>query len=379
MGIVAVLLDDVNEIDGHGFAPTEGNEMAVRQITDALLVLLLTQAAIESGAGQAEPTAIPAFLQEPSYFIEKQGDKWAVKKPRLRVLEVAESPSPQAWTIIEDSQRAVVERRMKTLPRLRLNRALVEFNPLTRQRTLIADWKDQGDAQEIEADIQALLDRFAPPAPKALLSSIPLYQARLSGATGHTAEEWNDRQSFVIYLDPFRATGRLHAASTLIHELSHIERYRMRGFHGNRAAAVLPKPDFILLGASDELASYQAEAMFIASFLNSIASEALRRTVSTAMPSSQLRWPTALTVLLGFEGPSDPAERIKAARARILFELESQAGRYWDIHHKDSLAPALAATIRIWYSQSREWRGIAAQRTDWRDAGAQMQQGQPAR
>jgi hypothetical protein len=379
MGIVAVLLDDVDEIDDHGFAPTEGNEMAVRQITDVLLVLLLTQAAIESGAGQAEPTEIPAFLQEPSYFIEKQGDKWAVKKPRLRVLEVAESPSPQTWTIFEDSQRTAVEKRMKALPRLRLSRPLVEFNPLTRQRTLVVDWKDQSDAQEIEADIQALLDRFAPPVAKALLSSIPLYMARLSGATGHTAEEWNDRQRFVIYLDPFRATGRLHAASTLIHELSHIERYRMRGFHGNRAAAVLPKPDFILLGASDELAAYQAEAMFIGSFLNSIASEALRRTVSTAMPSSQLRWPTALTVLLGSEGPSDPAERMKEARARILFELESQAGRYWDIHHKDSLAPALAATIRIWYSQSREWRDIAAQRTDWRDAGAQMQQGQPAR
>jgi hypothetical protein len=358
------------KVGGRGFARTEGNEMVVRQVTDVLLVLLLTQAAIESDAAKTE---IPAFLQEPSYFIEKQSDKWAVKKPGLRILEPAGSRSPRAWTIFEDTQRATVERRMKALPRLRLNRALVEFNPLTRQRTLIVDWKDQGDAQEIGTDIQALLDRFAPPAAKALFSSIPLYMARLSGATGHTAEEWNDHQRFVMYLDPFRATGRLHAASTLIHELSHAERYRMRGFHGNRAAAVLPKPDFILLGASDELAAYQTEATLVTSFLNSIASEALRQAVSAAMPSGQLRWPTALTVLLGFAGPSDPTERMREVRARILLELESQAGRYWDIHHKDSLPPTLATTIRDWYSQSREWRDIAAQRADWRDAGARMQ------
>jgi hypothetical protein len=30
---------------------------------------------------------------------------------------------------------------MKALPRLPLNRAPLEFNPLTRQRTLIVDWK----------------------------------------------------------------------------------------------------------------------------------------------------------------------------------------------------------------------------------------------
>jgi hypothetical protein len=341
----------------------------MRRITDVLLVLLLIQTPIEAGAGQAEPTEIPAFLQEPSYFIEKQGGKWAVKKPRLRVLEGTGNPSPQAWIIFEDSQRPTVEKRMKALPRLRLSRPLVEFNPLTRQRTLVVDWKDQSDAQEIEADIHALLDRFGPPAAKGLFSSIPLFLARLSGASGHTAEEWNDHQRFVIYLDPFRATGRLHASATLIHELSHAERYRMRGFHGNRAAAVLPKQDFILLGVSDELAAYQAEATLITSFLNSIATEALRGAASAAMPSGQLRWPTALTVLLGFEGPPDPAERLKEARARILLELESQAGRYWDIHHKDSLTPALAATIRNWYTRSQEWRDIAAQRTDWRDAG----------
>jgi len=274
---------------------------------------------------------------------------------------------------LEDSQRARAEQRMKALPRLRLNRALVQFNPLTRQRTLIEDWKGRSDAQEIEADIQALLDRFAPPVAKPLFSSIPLYMARLSGATGHTAEEWNDHQRFVIYLDPFRATGRLHAASTLIHEFSHVERYRIRGFHGNRAAAILPKPDFILLGAYDELAAYQAEAALIASFLSNMASESVRGEVSTVMPSSQLRWPAALTVLLGFEGPPDPAERMKEARARILLDLESQAGRYWDLHHKDSLDPALAATIGNWYSQSQEWRDIEAQRADWQAAGGRMQ------
>jgi hypothetical protein len=350
------------------FRAYEGDKMLVRQVTDVFLVWLLTQAVIESGGAE-----IPAFLQEPGYFIERQGDKWAVKKPGLRVLESGENRPPQAWTIFEDSLRVTAERRMKALPRLRLNRELVEFNPLTRRRTLIVNWKDESDAQEIESDIRALLDRFAPPAAKALFSSIPVYQARLSGATGHTAEEWNDHQRFVIYLDPFRATGRLHAACTLMHELSHAERYRVRGFHGNRAAAVLPRPDFILLGASDELAAYQSEAGLIDSFLNSLANEALRRTVSTAIPSSQLRWPAALTGLLGFEGPSDPAERIKEARGRILLELENQAGRYWDLHHKDSLDPGLAATIRSWYSQSQEWREIDAQRSAWRDAAARMQ------
>jgi hypothetical protein len=342
----------------------------MRQVTYMVLVLLLTRVSIEAGSTQATPTEeIPAFLQEPGYFIEKEGGKWTLKKPRLRVLQIS---ATQTWTIFEDRHRTTVEERKKALPHLRLNREFVAFNPLTRQRTPIEDWKDQSDAQEIEADIQEILSRFAPAATTTSFSSIPLYMARLSGASGHTTEEWNDHQRFVIYIDPFRATGRLHAASTLLHELSHAERYRMRGFHGNRAAVVLPKEDFILLGACDELAAYRAEVALITSFLNSITSDALRRAVSTAMLSVQLRWPATLTLFLGFEGPQDPGEQLKEARKRILLELGSQAGRYWDTHHRDSLNPALLATIRNWYSQSREWSDIVAQSAEWREAGAQI-------
>jgi hypothetical protein len=354
--------------------------MAMRHVTYILLVLLLTWGTIEADPSQATSAEIPAFLQEPGYFIEKKVGKWAMKKPKLRVLQISQIPSPQAWTIFEDTQRTTVEERKKALPHLRLNREFVAFNPLTRQRTLLEDWTDQGDAQEIEADIHAILDRFAPAAATTSLSSIPLYMSRLSGASGHTAEEWNDHQRFVIYIDPFRATGRLHAASTLVHELSHVEHYRMRGFHGNRAAVVLPKEDFILLGASDELAAYRAEVALITSCLNSITSESLRRAVNTAMPSVQLRWPTTLSLLLGFEGPPDPREQLKEARKRILLELWSQAGRYWDSHHRDTLNPALLATIRHWYSQSREWSDIVAQSAEWRDAEAPIRlKGQPER
>src|SRR5688572_14833495 len=341
----------------------------MRQVTYVALGLLFTPAPIEADSSHSTSAVIPAFLQEPGYFIEKEGGKWAMKKPKLKVLQISPIPSPQAWTIFEDTQRTTVEERKRALPRLRLNREFVAFNPLTRQRTLLEDWKDQSDAQEIEADIQAILGRFAPAPAATSFSSIPLYMARLSGASGHTAEEWNDDQRFVIYIDPFRATGRLHAASTLVHELSHVERYRMRGFHGNRAAVVLPKEDFILLGASDELAAHRAEVALITSFLSSITSEALRLAARTAMPSVQLRWPTTLNLFLGFEGPPDPGERLKEARKRILLELESQAGRYWDTHHRDTLNPALLATIRNWYSQSREWSDIIAQRAEWRDAG----------
>src|SRR5262249_4468868 len=150
----------------------DGSESMVRQVTSGLFLWLLTQASIEPGGGPAYRTEIPAFLQEPSYFIERKGDKWAVKKPRLRVMDPLERRSSQAWTILEDSYRPAAERRMNSLPRLRLNCALVEFNPVTRRRTLISDWKDQSDAQEIAADIHILLDRFAPPAAKALYPSI---------------------------------------------------------------------------------------------------------------------------------------------------------------------------------------------------------------
>src|SRR5687768_13363253 len=346
--------------------------MAMSRVTYITLVLLLTRAPIEADSSQTTSTVIPAFLQEPGYFIDKQGGKWAIKKPKLRVLPISQIPSPEAWTIFEHTQRTTVEERKKALPRLRLNREFVAFNPLTRQRTLLEDWKDQSDAQEIEADIQAILSRFAPAPAATSFSSIPLYMARLSGASGHTAEEWNDDQRFVIYIDPFRATGRLHAASTLVHEVSHVERYRRRGFHGNRAAVVLSKEDFILLGAYDELAAYRAEVALLTSFLNSITSEALRRAVISAMSSVQLRWPATLRLLLGFEDSPDSGEQLTEARKRILRELGSQAGRYWDNHHRDTLTPALLATIRSWYSQSQEWSDIVAQSVGWRDAGARI-------
>jgi hypothetical protein len=345
--------------------------MTLRLVIDVLMGLLLVQATAEPG-GPVEMAGTPAFLQEPDYLIE-QGDKWRVKKPRLQLIEPVESGLPEAWTIFEDEQRAAVEQHKSALPRLRLNRVLVRFNPLTRQRTPIADWTGQGDAQEIERDIHSLVNRFAPAAAQALFSSIPLYMARLNGATGHTAEEPGDSRRFVIYLDPFRATGRLHAASTLVHELSHVERYQTRGFHANRAAAVLPKADFILLGAADELAAYQAEAALIESFLDSISSGAVRRAVRQTMPSVQLRWPMALIVLLGFEGPADTAARMKEAREQVVLDLQHHAGRYWDVHHEDVLDPALQSAIRDWYSRSREWRDIAGQRGDWLEAGAQVQ------
>jgi hypothetical protein len=352
--------------------------MLLRQATDVLVGLLLAQAPSGSGPGlPVETMSTPAFLQEPHYFVEKEGGRWRVRKPRLRVLEAAESGLPQAWTIFEDQHWTTAEKRKNALPRLRLNRALVKFNPLTGQRTPIEDWTGQADAEEIEADIQAFLIRFALATPRALFSSTPVYMAQLAGASGHTAEESNDPRQFVIYVDPFRATGRLHAASTLVHELSHVERYQRREFHANRAAAVLPKADFILVGAADELAAYEAEAAFLQSFLNNIASEAVRRAVRKAMPSRQLRWPMALTVLLGFEGPSDTTARMKAARKQIVLDLHRQASQYWDIHHEDTLDPTLEASIRNWYSRSREWKDIAEQRADWLEAGAQVLRGGP--
>lgn len=335
--------------------------MALTQVLGVLLSLLPAQAPL-------------ALLQEPDYFTEKNGDKWTLRKPALQIFEPAEGAPPRAWTIFEDEHRITVEQRKNALPRLRLNRALVQFHPLTRRRQPIADWTGQSDAREIESDIHTLLNRFAPASSAALLSSTPIYMARLNGATGHTAEELGDHRRFVIYMDPFRATGRLHAASTLIHELSHIERYRSRGFHANRAVAVLSKPDFILLGVVDELAAYQAEATLIASFLNSISSSSVLRAVRNLMPSAELRWPAALMVLLGFEGSSDPPTRMKEAREQIVLDIHRQASAYWEIHHDDSLDPLLEATVRKWYSGSREWAEIAGQRRNWLDAGAEVTQ-----
>ena len=250
---------------------------------------------------------------------------------------------------------------MNALPRLRLNGAFVSYSPITKQRALVEDWTGENDSQEIGADIDLLLKRFASPVARDLWTSTPLYMARLNGAAGHTAEEPDDFRRFVIYLDPFEATGRLHAASTLVHELSHVERYRGRGFHANRSVAVLPKAHFILLGAADELAGYQAEAALIAAFLNNISDQAVHRAVRQWMRSVHLKWPIPLRLLLGFEGPAAESARMREARKQIVFDLQRPAGRYWDAHHKDSLDPALAATIRDWYSTSQEWKEISRQ------------------
>jgi hypothetical protein len=329
-----------------------------------LLALLLQTGPVPSSS--AATAAAPELLEEPGYFID-QGDKWRLRKPKLRVLE-PQRESLEAWKIFEDENRASVERRMKTLPRLRLNRALVSYNPITRQRTTIEDWTGENDSREIEADIQSLIQRFAPTGVRELLPAAPLYMARLNGAAGHTAEEPSDARKFVIYLDPFEATGRLHAASTLVHELSHLERYRRRGFHANRSAAVLSKADFILLGAVDELAGYQAEAALIEAFLKSTPSDVVSRAVRKWMPLAHLRWPLPLRLLLGYEGQAERPSRMKKAREQVVLELQSQASRYWDFHHKDSLDPALAATIREWYAASQEWKEISGQRREWIDA-----------
>ncbi len=250
-------------------------------------------------------------------------------------------------------------------PPVRLNRSLVKFDPVTGRRTLIEDWTGTSGAEETEAEIRELLNRFAPPALRALFRSTPLYMAPLPGASGHTAEEPDNHQQFVIYIDPFRAAGCLHTAATLVHELSHVERYLARGFHVNRAAAILPKADFILLGAADELAAYREETALVRSFLDG--------SPDSAKPSSKLRWPVALTVLLGLEGPSDAEGRMNEVRRQIMLDLHRQASRYWDIHHDDALDPSLASSIRNWYSGSEEWKRIAVQRAHWLAAGAQVE------
>ena len=91
----------------------------------------------------------------------------------------------------------------------------VRFDPATNARTAIADWTGQEDAQQVDADVREIVNgsRQSGPVPCALLQSTPVYMARLSGATGHTAEDGSDDARFIIYVDPFRATGRLHAAS----------------------------------------------------------------------------------------------------------------------------------------------------------------------
>lgn len=294
----------------------------------------------------------PAVLWEPPYTVEREGAVWQVKKPRWSVFGGA--GSRPAWTLFESPRRPTAEQRRSALPRLRLARALVRFNPATHGRTIIRDWSAEPDAREIEEDIQTLLSRFAPAA-HARLAQTPLYLARLYAASGHTAEEPDDFRRFAVYLDPFRATGRLHAASTLVHELAHVERYAARGFHANRAAAVLPREDFILLGLADELAGYRAEAAFLEAYFAALEAEE-RRALRQAMPAAQLRWPAALTALL--------AGRVKEAREQVILDVHGQAARYWETHRAGRLDPALEAAIRNWYS-SQEWKDIAAQRRDY--------------
>ncbi len=289
--------------------------------------------------------APPVILREPAYFLEKERNGWRVTKPRL------DAPS-QAWIVFESPRRSTAEQRASGLPRIRLNRALVRFDPATRKRTAVADWTGQRDAEEVESAVRALLMRFAPPAAQELFAQTPLYMARLYAASGHTAEEPDDWRRFVVYLDPYRATGRLHAASTLVHELAHVERYLARGFHANRAAGILPKADFILLGLVDELAGYCAEAAFVGAYLET-SDEA--EAILDAMPSPELRWPPAVIALL----------RKQDARAQVMLDLASQAARYWEAHRADRLDPALEAAIREWYARSPEWKAIAAQRGDF--------------
>ena len=303
---------------------------------------------------------VPDFLREPGYEVIRHGDGWAVQKPGVG--------GRQPLTLSKHPNRNAAELRRKSLPLLRLNGLFVRFDPATYARSVIADWTDQEDARHIETDVREIVSRFAPAEVRALLQSTPVYMARLSGATGHTAEESTDHGRFVIYVDPFRATGRLHAASTLLHELTHLERYRARGFHANRAAAVLTKEDFVLLGLADEFTAFQAEANLVRSFLDSHAREDLRRAARDAFRDPELNWPLAVTVMLGFEGPPDEARRMMEARRHVVQDVKRRAGTYWDARHADMINPMLRQTIRTWYQHSREWKQFSAQRRTWRNA-----------
>lgn len=303
---------------------------------------------------------VPELLQEPDYEVVRDGDAWVVRKPELG--------GRRPITISRHPDRSAAESRKRALPRLRLSGPVVRFNPATNERIVSADWTMEEDARQIEADVREIVDRCAPPGLRALRSSTPLYLARLLGATGHTAEESTDPTRFVVYLDPFRATGRLHAAATIVHELAHVERFRARGFHANRAAAVLPKGEFVLLGLADELAAYTVEASLVQGFLEKPENGDVRTAAPRVMRRPEFRWPLALSTLLGFAGFADRAGQIREARRQVVLDLARIAGRYWDGHHTDSLDPALRQTILTWYKQSREWKEISAERSAWRKA-----------
>jgi hypothetical protein len=306
------------------------------------------------------PLEIPDVFREPDYFVVRDGDGWVVQKPG--------AGARQPFTISQHRDRSGAEFRKRSLPRLRLRGVFVRFDPATNTRTAIADWTGEEDAQQLDTDVREIINRFAPAGARALLQSTSVYMARLSGATGHTAEDSSDHARFVIYVDPFRATGRLHAAATLLHELTHIERYRARGFHANRAAAVLPKEDFVLLGLADEFAAYQAEADLVRLFLDSQAKSEVRMAAREAIRNPELNWPLALSVMLGFEGPPEQGRRIMEARRQVVLDLHRHAGGYWDSRHMDVIDPVLRETVRDWYKRSREWKEISAERQAWRRA-----------
>jgi hypothetical protein len=303
------------------------------------------------------PLAIADILREPDYFVERDKDRWVVRKPG--------GGARQPFTISEHQERGAAERHKRLLPRLRFGGLFVRFNPATFERTMLADWSAHEDGRAIAADVRDILNRFAPAEAAGVLESTPLYLARLFGATGHTAEESTDSARFVIYLDPFRATGRLHAAATLTHEATHAGRYRARGFHANRAAAVLPKRDFVLLGLADEYAAYEAEASLVRAFIGSLGDEDGRRAARDAIVDPGLGWPAALAVMLGFEGPREESRRAMETRRQVTLDIAEKAGAYWDSRHGDALDPALRQTIRNWYEHSGEWKEIAAERPAW--------------
>jgi hypothetical protein len=315
------------------------------------------------------PLEVQDLLREPDYSIIREGDRSIVQKPRLGMR--------QPFTISRHRDRSAAELRIRSLPRLRLNGLFVRFDPASYARTTIADWTAQADAQQIGDDVREIVNRFAPEAARVLLYSTPVYMARLSGAVGHTAEESTNHARFVIYLDPFRASGRLHVAATLLHEATHLDRYRARGFHANRAVAVLPKKDFVLLGLADELAACSAEAQMLRSFLESQANEEARRAVRDAIRNPELNWPVALTVMLGFEAPSREARQMLEARREVLSDLESKAESYWVSRHLDPIDPSLRQTILDWYKHSREWKEISAGRPEWRKAERRLLQSDP--
>jgi hypothetical protein len=306
------------------------------------------------------PFGMADLLREPGYSVVRDADTWVVTKPG--------SGGGEPVAISHHQDRDAAEFRIKTLPRVRLSRWLVRFDPATSSRSPIADWTGQADAGRTESDVRWIFDRFAPEGKRQLLRSTPIYMARLFGASGHTAEENADPSRFVVYFDPFRATGRLHAAATLIHEFTHLEHYRSRGFHANRAASVLSKEDFVLLGLVDELASYQAEADLVRSFLSSLRTAEERRRAREAINDPELRWPLALTVMAGLNGPARQL-RMAEARRQVVLDLADKAGRYWNARHTDTLDPELESRIRTWYASSREWRQIVAERANWRLAG----------